>query len=193
MLPRMPNSEKTQANSSKSGVFIRRSLSTLGLWIGVAGAFVARQAWAYSLVVGAFAILASAEYFQMLRKAGVRGHAWFGYWFRAYSLALAWYLSAAGGWSPGRGLMRQGVFALAGRCAGNEATIRGVDAMSAVAGNVFGFVYVAYCSIFPNALSFWCREAGGGRRTGIVVAGGGDQIPDMGACYRRQLIGRGTR
>lgn len=190
----MPNSEKTQANSSKSGVFIRRSLSTLGLWIGVAGAFVARQAWAYSLVVGAFAILASAEYFQMLRKAGVRGHAWFGVLVSAvYSLALAWGFIGGGRVESWPGIDAAGVFfALAGAFVLEmRRPIRGVDAMTAVAANVFGFVYVAYLFHFSERIVFLVPGSGqvpGALALLWLVAV--TKFTDMGAYITGTLIGR---
>jgi phosphatidate cytidylyltransferase len=200
MLPRMPKSESPQANGSKKQVFIRRSVSTVGLWVGVAGAIATRQAWAYAGVVGVFAVVASAEYFQMLRKAGVRGHGWFGVLVSAaYSLALAWGYIGGGRLAGGGGLEAwQGIdvaavfFTLAGAFVLEmRQPIRGPDAVMAVAANVFGFVYVAYLFHFSERIVFLVPGSGqvpGALALLWLVAV--TKFTDMGAYITGTLIGR---
>ena len=58
-------------DNSKRAVFLRRSASTLGLWVVVAAALASRQAWAYVGLVGVLTVIATLEYFRMLKAGGV--------------------------------------------------------------------------------------------------------------------------
>ena len=162
MLPRMPNSEKTQANSSKSGVFIRRSLNTLGLWIGVAGAFVARQAGRILWWSGPLQYWHPQSISRCCGRLECAGTLGLGYWF-PQRILWPWRGFIGGGrvesWP---GIDAAGVFfALAGAFVLEmRRPIRGVDAMTAVAANVFGFVYVAYLFHFSERIVFLVPGSG---------------------------------
>ncbi len=196
----MPNRDQPQPNdSSKRRVFFRRFASTVGLWTGVGVAFATRQAWAYALVIGVFAVLASSEYFHMLHKAGVRSHGRFGVSLTAaYSLALAWALIAGGrlgagvpgGWA---GIDAAGLFlALAGAFVMEmRRPVHGVDALVAMAANVFGFVYVAYLFHFAERIVF--LAPGGGQVPGaleLLWLVAVTKFTDMGAYITGTVAGR---
>lgn len=57
---------------SKALIFARRAGSTLFLWALVASVFFSRWSWAYLGFIGVLAIIATVEYFRMLREAGVK-------------------------------------------------------------------------------------------------------------------------
>ncbi|WP_193211244.1 phosphatidate cytidylyltransferase [Luteolibacter marinus] len=84
-------------DTSKRTTFLRRSASTLGLWAVVAAAFASRQGWAYVGMMGVLVVLATIEYFRMLKGAGVKCFPRFGLLLAvAYSLALYWLLLDSG-------------------------------------------------------------------------------------------------
>ncbi|MEX1116888.1 MAG: phosphatidate cytidylyltransferase [Akkermansiaceae bacterium] len=56
---------------SKAIVFARRSASTLLLWGVVTSIFMSRYSWAFLGLTGTLAIIATIEYFRMLKGAGV--------------------------------------------------------------------------------------------------------------------------
>jgi phosphatidate cytidylyltransferase len=156
--------EATPTNPKKA-VFIRRTASTLGLWGVVTAAFASRQAWAYLGLVGILTILATLEYFRMLRAAGMKSFPRFGLLLAvAYSLALFGFL---GGWIHGA----PGVFpekpvpdwldtaaifvALAGAFTLQlRHEIRGQEPIQAVAANVLGFVYIPFLFSFAAKVVF---------------------------------------
>lgn len=78
---------------SRSTVFLRRLVSTLGLWAVVAGVFVSRNGWMYLGLVTLLSVVAVVEYFQMLRKAGAPSHPLLGVGVSLlYGLVLGWFL-----------------------------------------------------------------------------------------------------
>ena len=80
-------------DTSKRTTFLRRSASTLGLWAVVAAALASRQPWAYVGLVGVLTLIATIEYFQMLKAGGVKCFPRFGILLAvAYSGLLYWML-----------------------------------------------------------------------------------------------------
>jgi phosphatidate cytidylyltransferase len=59
-------------DNSKRATFLRRSASTLGLWGFVTAVFMSRMAWAYVGLVAVLTVIATLEYFRMLKGAGVK-------------------------------------------------------------------------------------------------------------------------
>lgn len=189
--------EATPTNSKKA-VFWRRTTSTLGLWAVVAAAFASRTTWAYLALVGVLGMLATVEYFRMLRAGGVKCFPRFGILLAAVYSALL-YLSLAGRLAEPPLLDAASVFvALAGAFALQlRHPIRGLDALQAVAANVLGFVYVAVLFNFSARLVFLAPPGG--------AAAGWEQVPgamlllwmiavtkftDMGAYITGSMIGR---
>ena len=63
---------------SKAIVFARRSASTLFLWALVTSIFMSRYTWAFLALISVLTIVATVEYFQMLRAAEVKCFSRFG-------------------------------------------------------------------------------------------------------------------
>ena len=151
-------------DNSKRATFLRRSASTLGLWAVVAAALASRSAIAYVGLVGVLTLIATLEYFQMLKAGGVKCFPRYGILLAAvYSGLLYWILLNTGGlaaapytgdgidlghcrlpeflalreWFDGAAIFVAvaGAFVLQLRY-----PIRGLDALQAVASNLLGFV-----------------------------------------------------
>lgn len=148
--------EPTQP-SSKRAVFFRRTASTLGLWAVVAAGFASRLGWAYVSLVGFLAVLASWEYFQMVKVGGMKCFPRFGILLAvAYSVVLYLFLLGAlpGGmpeWLDGAAVFvaLAGAFALQLRH-----PIRGTEPLQAVAANVVGFIYLPFLFNFCARIVF---------------------------------------
>ena len=99
---------------SKAIVFARRSASTLGLWALVTAIFVSRWSWAYLGLIGVLAIIATVEYFRMLRAADVKCFPRFGI-LLAVAYCGALHASLLRGQAPPAGSRRARHFHRAGR------------------------------------------------------------------------------
>ncbi|MDB6079953.1 MAG: hypothetical protein JWO82_3700 [Akkermansiaceae bacterium] len=156
----------TTPTNPKKAVFIRRTASTLGLWAVVAAAFASRQAWAYLGLVGILIILATLEYFRMLKAAGVKSFPCFGMVLAvAYSIALFGFL---GGWMHDSTALLRGdrlvpgwldaaaiFLAVAGAFTLQlRHEIRGLEPIQAVAANVLGFAYIPFLFGFAAKIVF---------------------------------------
>ena len=184
--------------SSKARVFARRSASTVFLWAVVAGVFVSRWSWAYLALIGVLAILATAEYFRLLRAAAARCFPRFGILLAAgYCCALN--ASFLHGWQPSPDLDALAICcALAGSFALQlRQPIRGAESLLAVAANVLGFIYIAFLFNFTARLVFLVP---GPDPTPGVVGGHGaflllwllavTKCTDMGAYITGSMLGR---
>ncbi|WP_184021176.1 phosphatidate cytidylyltransferase [Haloferula luteola] len=148
--------ENSKANG-KRAVFIRRTASTLGLWAVVGLAFASRWAWAYVGLVGFLAILASVEYFQMLKAGGMKCFPRFG-WLLAVVYSVVLYLFLLGFWGGGVPewldgaaifVATAGAFTLQLRH-----PIRGTEPLQAVASSLIGFVYLPFLFNFAARIVF---------------------------------------
>ncbi len=184
--------------NTKKAVFFRRTASTLGLWAVVAAAFASRMTWAYLALIGLLGVLATVEYFRMLKAGGVKCFPRFGLLLAVlYSAVL--YAALAGEIPLPPLLDAAAIFiALAGAFALQlRHPIRGLDALQAVAANVLGFVYVAILFNFSARLVFLVPPAG--------APPGWEEVPgavlllwmiavtkftDMGAYITGSMIGR---
>ncbi|BCX48469.1 phosphatidate cytidylyltransferase [Haloferula helveola] len=171
-------------STSKRAVFLRRTASTLGLWGLVAAGFWSRMAWAYVTVIGLLALLATIEYFRMLKAGGVKCFPRFGTLFAiVYSIGLYWLLVNGG---PPEVVEMSGASVVSDKAIQSSETvitavsslpdwfdgaavflmiagsfflqlrypIRGLEAMQAVASNLLGFVYLAFLFNFAARLLF---------------------------------------
>jgi len=153
-----------EATDSKRRTFWRRTASTLGLWGVVAAAFASGWAWAYVSLIGLLGLLATIEYFQMLKAAGVKSFPRYGILLAAaYSVSLYWSLlsgtatpTQAGGIELARGIDAVAIFAaLAGAFFLQlRYPIRGLEGLQAVSANLLGFVYLAFLFNFTARLVF---------------------------------------
>jgi phosphatidate cytidylyltransferase len=202
-------------DNSKRATFLRRSASTLGLWALVSAAFASRLAWAYVGLVAILAIIATLEYFRMLKGAGVKCFPRFGMLLAAvYSGVLYWMLLGAPG-AAGIGMVGADGSATT-RVANPDAgvafwfdgaafflaiagpfilqlrhPIRGLEPLHAVAANLLGFVYIAFLFNFAARVVFAVPGTGevpGGMLLLWLLAV--TKFTDMGAYITGSLIGR---
>ncbi len=184
---------------SKAVVFARRSVSTIALWLLVTAIFTSRQSWAVLALILVLGLVASVEYFRMLRAAGVKCHPRAGLLLAvAYSAAVFWIFQSGGREVPadidaaGIFLAVAIPFALQLRHA-----VRGPDAITAVAVNLLGFGYVTILFSFTARLTFMAPVAGS--VAGHVSTAGAllllwllavTKFTDMGAYIIGSMIGR---
>lgn len=183
---------------SKATVFFRRSFSTLSLWALVTAIFMSRSAWAYLGLIAVLSVIATLEYFRMLKAAKVPSYPCLGLGL-AIGYCAALQIPLARGFTPHPAL--DGVFlfaALAGAFTLQlRHPVRGLESLLSVAANVLGFVYIAYLFNFLSRIIFLSDGA-------HAVAGKvGDQgaylmlwvlavtkFTDMGAYITGSMIGR---
>jgi phosphatidate cytidylyltransferase len=204
-------------DNSKRAVFLRRSASTVGLWVVVAAALYSRQAWAYVGLVGVLTVIATLEYFRMLKAGGVKCFPRYGMLLAvAYSGILYWMLLGAPGADEWVTLNSDGesdkpaklVNAFAGvpewfdgaaifaALAGSfflqlRYPIRGLEALQTVASNLLGFVYLAFLFNFAARLVF--LVPGPGEVPGAMVLLwmiAVTKFTDMGAYIVGSMIGK---
>jgi len=183
---------------SKALVFVRRSGSTVFLWALVTWVFVSRGSWAYLGVIGLLTLIATVEFFRMLRAADVKCFPRFGILMAAgYCCAL--YASFLTGWVPTPGLDALAIFIyLTGTFALQlRQPIRRQESLMAVAVNLLGFVYIAFFFNFMSRLLFLVPQPG--LPPGVVGGHGAylllwllavTKFTDMGAYITGSLIGR---
>lgn len=189
----------TPPTLSKGRVFVRRAGSTLLLWGLVAAAFASMRTWAYLGLIGLLTVIATLEYFRMLRAAGVRSFPRFGIGVAVvYCVVLHASLSCAGGW----GVADWDLLAIAVAIMGAfvmqlREPIRGLETLMAVTATLCGFVYVAWLFNFAAKILFinpqWQMESGRMAEPAaflllwmIAVT----KFTDMGAYIVGSLIGR---
>lgn len=142
---------------SKSAVFVRRTGSTLLLWAVVAAAIWSMRAPAYLALVVVLGLLATIEYFRMLRDAGIDCFPRFGLIVSTIYCGVLFYHFKDGGtkdFPPDINLLAivvavTGAFTLQLRHA-----IRGPGALQAVAANLLGFIYIAFLFNFATRITF---------------------------------------
>ncbi len=195
-------------DNSKRAVFLRRSASTLGLWAVVSAAIASRWAWAYVALVGVLTVIATVEYFRMLKAGGVKCFPRYGIALAAvYSALLYWMLLGAEG---AQGLQMTGTTqlriaalqewfdgaAIFAALAGSfflqlRYPIRGLEALQTVASNLLGFVYLAFLFNFAARLVF--LVPGEGEVPGAMVLLwmiAVTKFTDMGAYIVGSMIGK---
>ena len=188
----------TPPSPSKALVFFRRSASTVLLWGLVSAVFVSRWSWAFLGLIGVLAIIATIEYFRMLRAAKVACFPRFGIWVAvAYCAALHWFFLT--GKTPHPDLDGLAVFIVV---AGSftlqlRHPIRGLQPLLAVAANVLGFIYIAVLFNFAARVLFMIPD--GTLAPSMVGEHGAflllwlmavTKFTDMGAYITGSLIGR---
>lgn len=186
------------AASSKALVFVRRTASTVSLWALVCAVFLSQRSWAFLGLIGLLTVIATVEYFRMLRAAGVRCFPRFGVLLCAgYCAALYGFL--LGGHAPPSWLEPLAVFiAVAGSFTLQlREPVRGIESLMSVATTVLGFVYTSVLFNFSAHLLF--LVPGGHDVPGKVGAPGAylllwllavTKFTDMGAYITGSVIGR---
>jgi phosphatidate cytidylyltransferase len=183
---------------SKASVFAWRTASTVYLWALVSAIFFCRWSWACLGLIGVLAILATIEYFRLLRAAGVRCFRRFGILLAAGYCAVL-FVSFLNGQTPPPALDALAIFiALAGSFTLQlRQPIRGSESLLAVAANVLGFIYIAVFFNYAARITF--MVPGWNETPGTVSDQGAflllwllavTKFSDMGAYITGSMIGR---
>jgi phosphatidate cytidylyltransferase len=184
---------------SKIFTFARRSASTLFLWGLVTSVFISHRSWAFLGLIGVLMLIATVEYFRMLRAADVKC-------FPRFGIVVSIIYSGVCYWSFLNGktsipdnldsfalfIATVGAFTLQLRYA-----IRGIEGILSVAANVVGFVYIAFLFNFAARITFLIPNGIGDPR--FVSDSGAllllwllavTKFTDMGAYLVGSMIGR---
>lgn len=184
---------------SKALVFARRSASTVFLWGLVTAIFISHRSWGVLGLIGVLAMIATIEYFQMLRAASVKCFPRCGILLAAiYSGGMYWHF-LRGGTSVSLDVDALAVFiAVAVPFALQlRDPIRGIEGLLAVAANLLGFVYIAFLFNFTARVTF--IAPGASALPGLVANSGAvlllwllavTKFTDMGAYIVGSMIGR---
>lgn len=186
------------ANPSKAIVFIRRAASTLFLWALVTTIFLSGKSWAVLGLIGALSMLATVEYFRMLRHAEVVCFPRFGITLAAaYCAGIYWHFLH--GQPIPKDLDTLAIFlAILGSFTLQlRYPIRGIEALLAVAANLLGFVYITFLFNFAARITFLVHDPAAD--LGMVSRSGAflllwllavTKFTDMGAYVVGSLFGR---
>ncbi len=183
---------------SRALTFVRRSASTVFLWALVAAIFCSRWTWAYLGLLSLLAIIATVEYFHMLRDAGLRSFPRFGI-LMALGYCSSLHVYFLNGRLPPADIDAVAmVIAVAGAFALQlRQPIRGVEPLIAVAANVLGFLYIVF--LFNFAARLIGLVPGWNATPGVISEPGAflllwllavTKFTDMGAYITGSLIGR---
>ena len=183
---------------SRAIVFARRSVSTLILWALVAGIFASRWSWAYLGLLGLLAIIATVEYFRMLRAAQVGGFPRFGI-VLVVGYCSTLYASLLHGQAPPADLDAVALFIVVAGAFTLQLRqpIQGAASLLAVAATVLGFIYIAVLFNFAARLIF--MVPGWNNAPGRICEPGAylllwllavTKFTDMGAYITGSMIGR---
>ena len=185
--------------NSKARVFVRRAGSTVMLWGVVGAAFASMQSWAYLCLFGLLTVVATREYFQLLRAAGVRCFPRFGLGLAVgYSGVLyAGLLREAGGFLGGWDLFAVCVALIGAFILEMRGPIRVLESLVAVTLTLCGFIYIAFLFNFAAKLLFLAPgwQVGTGRVAQpaavlLLWLLAVTKFTDMGAYIIGSLIGR---
>lgn len=140
---------------SKALVFARRTGSTLFLWALVSGVFLSRASWAYIALISLLTLIATWEYFQMLRHAGVSTHRNFGVLLAiGYSATIAWHLLHGMAVDPSLDILAVCTVTIGAFILQLGRPIQGVQSLLSVASTVLGFIYIPVLFGFVGRLLF---------------------------------------
>jgi phosphatidate cytidylyltransferase len=144
------------AGPSKAMVFVRRTGSTLLLWAVVTAIFISMFPSAYLGLIGVLAVISTIEYFRMLRAADVKCFPRFGLMLALAYCAVAYWHFLKGGKDIPPALDAVSIFiAITGAFTLQlRYSIKGIEALLAVAANLLGFLYIAYLFNFTARITF---------------------------------------
>jgi len=152
----MAETPPTSSPPSKARTFVRRTASTLFLWALVTAVFLSMRPIAYLGLVGALAIISMVEYFRMLKIAEIKCFPRFGMLLAlAYCGVLYTFILKGYKTLPADvdglfiALAIAGAFTLQLRH-----SIKGPEALLAVAANLLGFIYVIFLFNFSARVTF---------------------------------------
>lgn len=174
-------------------VFVRRAGSTLLLWAIVATIFASMVPAAYLGLTGVLAVISTVEYFRMLRAANVKCFPRFGLILTLAYCGIAYTHFLKGGKDIPPALDAVAVFAAITGAFTLQLrySVRGIEALLAVAVNLLGFLYIAFLFNFVARISF--ALPGEGAMPGAFVLLwllAVTKFTDMGAYITGSLIGK---
>lgn len=189
----------TPTTPSKAIVFARRSASTLFLWGLVSAIFLSGRSWAMLGLIGLLAMVATVEYFKMMRAAGVKCFPRFGILLAAaYSGGLYWHFQKGGvALPPDIDALAVFIAIAVPFTLQLRYPIRGIEGLLAVAANLLGFIYIAFLFNFAARVTF--IAPGANIMPGMVGSSGAflllwllavTKFTDMGAYIVGSMIGR---
>ncbi len=189
----------TPPAQSKAVVFARRSASTLFLWGLITAIFFSGWSWAFLALIGFLTIVASIEYFKMMRNAGVECFPRFGILLAAtYSGVLYWhFLIGKSALPPDIDELATFIAIAVPFTLQLRYPIRGIDGLLAVATNLLGFIYIAFLFNYTARVTFFAPDAN--VIPGLVGNTGAflllwllavTKFTDMGAYITGSMIGR---
>lgn len=145
----------TPIAASKALTFARRTGSTLFLWALVAGVFLSGWTWAFLGLLTILALIATVEYFQMMRAEKLPCFSRFGI-LCAVIYCVVEYLPLIQGRPPHPefGVLAVSAVAIGSFCLQLRHKIEGINALLAVASNLLGFVYISIMFSFSAKLLF---------------------------------------
>ncbi len=184
---------------SKAMVFVRRTASTLALWAAVTAAFLSFKSWAALGFMGLLVVVATIEYFKMLRDAGVKCFPCFGTFVGVgYTIAIYSFFLRGEAMIPGAVDCFAIVLAIVGPFILQlRRPIQGTEPLVTVALNVTGFVYIAFLFNFAARITF--LPPGATDVPGIVGKPGAflllwllavTKFTDMGAYITGSMVGK---
>ncbi len=184
---------------SKALVFVRRSASTLFLWGLVTAIFISHRSLGVLGLIGVLTVIATVEYFRMLKDAGVKCFPCFGITLASvYSGGIYWHF-LRGGTAVPLDIDALAVFLAVALPFAMQLRhpIRGTESLLAVAANLLGFVYIAFLFNFAARITF--LAPGANVLPGMVGDSGAflllwllavTKFTDMGAYIVGSMIGR---
>ncbi|NJM38604.1 MAG: phosphatidate cytidylyltransferase [Akkermansiaceae bacterium] len=186
-------------SQSKALVFARRSASTLFLWGLVTAIFLSHQSWGVLALIAALMLIATIEYFQMMRAADVKCFPRFGILLTGIYISYISYCFIIGDKNVPLNLDQFSIFAaiVGAFTLQLRYPIRGAEALVAVAVNLLGFVYIAFLFSFVARVTFIIPSKT--EIAGIVNTSGAfallwlltvTKFTDMGAYIVGSMIGR---
>ncbi len=178
---------------SKSAVFLRRGFSTLLLWGVVAAIFASMVPAAYLGLICILVLISTLEYFRMLRADDVKCFPRFGMLMAVAYCGIGYYHLLQGGKDIPPALDACAIFiAVTGAFTLQlRYSIKGIEALLAVAANLLGFLYIAFLFSFAARISFGLP--GDGAVPGAFVLLwliAVTKFTDMGAYMTGSLIGK---
>jgi phosphatidate cytidylyltransferase len=189
----------TPPAQSKALIFARRSASTLFLWALVTSVFFSRQSWAFLGLIGVLMLIATIEYFQMLRAAKIKCFPRFGILMAVLYSGTLYSAFLRGEKTVPPNVDDLAIFlAIAGSFTLQlRFPIRGIEGLLAVAANLLGFVYIAFLFNFAARITFLVPNSS--EIPGIVGDSGAfvllwllavTKFTDMGAYIVGSMLGR---
>lgn len=152
----MAASTQPSPSPSKRTILLRRTGSTVLLWAIVAGVFLSMKAPAYLALLSVLSLVATMEYFRMLREEGVHCHPRLGLMISAAYCGAAFYIFNGGGKDiPAEVDLAAIAFSvMAAFTLQLRYPVHGNEALLSVAANLLGLVYIAFLFNFTTRLAF---------------------------------------